>query len=182
MWSTGGENGRPLQYSYHENPINSMKRQKDSTSEDDRKTHRLRKQTYRPGWRMGYEIVREFGMDTYTLLYLKWITGEVVLRWWRNRMGRPLSSPQIHQKNIWSWANSTKQLLKAGRGHQAPSKAAHCLGKEVGQKIKDKERNKRVTDGDPSLEGSLNRWEVSKHQETLSPAGLGEFFESQRAT
>ena len=24
----------------------------------------------------------------------------VVLRWWRNRMGRPLSPPQIHQKNI----------------------------------------------------------------------------------
>ena len=23
-----------------------------------------------------------------------------VLRWQRNRMGRPLSSPQIHQKNI----------------------------------------------------------------------------------
>ena len=23
-----------------------------------------------------------------------------VLRWWRNRMGRPLSPPQIHQKNI----------------------------------------------------------------------------------
>ena len=23
------------------------------------------------------------------------------LRWWRNRMGRPLSSPQIHQKIIW---------------------------------------------------------------------------------
>ena len=50
--------------------------------------------------RVGRRIVREFGMDTYTLLYLKWITGEVVLRWWRNRMGRPLSSPQIHQKNI----------------------------------------------------------------------------------
>ena len=29
------------------------------------------------------------------------------------------------------WANSTKQLLNAGRGHQAPRKAAHCLQKEV---------------------------------------------------
>ena len=27
--------------------------------------------------------------------------GEAVLRWQRNRMGRPLSPPQIHQKNIW---------------------------------------------------------------------------------
>ena len=25
---------------------------------------------------------------------------EAVIRWWRNRTGRPLSPPQIHQKNI----------------------------------------------------------------------------------
>ena len=29
MWSTGEGNGKPLQYSYLENPMNSMKRQKD---------------------------------------------------------------------------------------------------------------------------------------------------------
>ena len=29
MWSTGEENGKPLQYSFLENPINSMKRQND---------------------------------------------------------------------------------------------------------------------------------------------------------
>ena len=31
MWSTGGGNGKPLQYSCLENPVNSMKRQKDRT-------------------------------------------------------------------------------------------------------------------------------------------------------
>ena len=31
MWSTGEGNGKPLQYSCLENPMNSMKRQKDST-------------------------------------------------------------------------------------------------------------------------------------------------------
>ena len=31
MWSTGGGNGTPLQYSCLENPMNSMKRQKDMT-------------------------------------------------------------------------------------------------------------------------------------------------------
>ena len=31
MWSTGEENGKPLQYSCLENPMNSMKRQKDRT-------------------------------------------------------------------------------------------------------------------------------------------------------
>ena len=30
MWSTGERNGKPLQYSCLENPMNSMKRQKDS--------------------------------------------------------------------------------------------------------------------------------------------------------
>ena len=34
-WSTGEGNGKPLQYSCLENPMNSMKRQKDMTTEDD---------------------------------------------------------------------------------------------------------------------------------------------------
>ena len=35
MWSTGEGNGKPLQYSCHENPMNSMKRQKDRTLKDE---------------------------------------------------------------------------------------------------------------------------------------------------
>ena len=54
--------------------------------------------------------------------------------------------------------NSTKQLLNASRGHQAPRKAAHCLQKQVGKKnIKDKKRDKRGMDGAPSQEGSLKK-------------------------
>ena len=41
--------------------------------------------------------------------------------------------------------------------HQAPRKAAHRLQKEVGQNMKDKKRDKRVRDGDPSQEGGPNR-------------------------
>ena len=67
------------------------------------------------------------------------------------------------------------------RGHQTPRKAALCLQKEVGQNIQDKKRDNRVREGDPSWEGSLKE-EVFKHQETLSLAGLGEVFETQRAT
>ena len=63
-----------------------------------------------------------------------------------------------------------------------PEKAAHCLQKEVGQNIKDKKRDKRVRDRDPSWGGSHKRGEVSKYQETLSPAGLWGVLESQRAT
>ena len=43
--------------------------------------------------------------------------------------------------------------------------------------IKDKKRDKRIRDGDPSRGGSREGGDVSKHQETLSPADLwGEFW------
>ena len=35
MWSTEEENGKPLQYSCLENPMNSMKRQKNRTLKDE---------------------------------------------------------------------------------------------------------------------------------------------------
>ena len=35
MWSTGEGNGKPLQYSFLENPMNSMRKQKDMTLEDE---------------------------------------------------------------------------------------------------------------------------------------------------
>ena len=35
MWSTGEGHGKPLQYSYFEKPMNSMKRQKDRTMKDE---------------------------------------------------------------------------------------------------------------------------------------------------
>ena len=35
MWSTGEGNGKPIQYSCLENPMNSMKRQKDRTLKDE---------------------------------------------------------------------------------------------------------------------------------------------------
>ena len=35
MWSTGERSGKPLQYSCLENPMNSMKRQKDRTLKDE---------------------------------------------------------------------------------------------------------------------------------------------------
>ena len=35
MWSTAEGNGKPLQYSCLENPMNSMKRQEDNTLKDE---------------------------------------------------------------------------------------------------------------------------------------------------
>ena len=46
-------------------------------------------------------------------------------KWRRNRMGRPLSPLQIHQKNVW-----TLSKPHASRRHQAPRKAAHRLQME----------------------------------------------------
>ena len=68
----------------------------------------------------------------------------------------------------------------ASRGHQALRKAAHRLRKEGRQNIKDKKRDKRVRDGDLSWEVLIE--EVSKHQVIFSPVGLGEVFQSRRAT
>ena len=50
-----------------------------------------------------------------------------------------------------------KQILNAGRGHQAPRKAAHCIRKEVGKNIKDKKSDKRGRDRAPSQKGSLKK-------------------------
>ena len=51
MWSTGEGNGKPLQYSCLENPMNRMKRQKDRTLKDE--FHRLVVAQYATGdqWR-----------------------------------------------------------------------------------------------------------------------------------
>ena len=47
LWSTGEGNGKPLQYSYLENPMNSMKKQKDRTLKDE--LHRLGGAQYATG-------------------------------------------------------------------------------------------------------------------------------------
>ena len=69
-----------------------------------KETHRLREQTY--GWGEGKDggIVKEFGMDMYTLLVLKWITNQDLLyRIWNSPqcyvaawMGREFVEEWIH--------------------------------------------------------------------------------------
>ena len=54
-----------------------------------KQTHRLREGTYcyqGEGWEEG--IVRQLGMDMYTLLYLKWITNKDLLSSTRNSAQR----------------------------------------------------------------------------------------------
>ena len=72
--------------------------------------------------------------------------------------------------------NSTKQFLIAGRGHQAPRKADHCLRKEVGKNIKDEKRDKGGREGAPSLGWNLKKRGFQTPGNTLtaeSVASLG---------
>ena len=85
----------------------------------------------------------------------------VVLRWQRNRMGRPLSPPKPIKRSFECSGTCTKELLNPGRGHQAPRKAAQSLQNWVGQNIKDKNRDKIFTDGDLFWGGSHEGREVS---------------------
>ena len=81
-----------------------------------------------------------------------------VLRWQRNRTGRPLSPPQIHRKNIWTlrkFHKTTSECWQGTSGTQKGSPLSSNGGRE--KNIKDKKRDKRGKDGDQSWEGSLKR-------------------------
>ena len=58
--------------------MRNLKRDDTNKLTEQKETHRLGEQTY--GWEeRGEGTVKEFGMDMYTLLYLKWITNKDVL-------------------------------------------------------------------------------------------------------
>ena len=61
MWSTGEGNGKPLQYSCLENPMNSMKRQKDRTLKDE--LPRLVGAQYATGNQWGDNFRKNEGME-----------------------------------------------------------------------------------------------------------------------
>ena len=52
MWSTGEGNGKPLQYSCLENPMNSMKTQKDRTLKDEFPRSVVAQYATREEWRI----------------------------------------------------------------------------------------------------------------------------------
>ena len=112
----------------------------------------------------------------------KTFTQEVVLRWWRNRMGRPFFPHKFIKRTFKRRVKSTKQLLNAGRGHQVPRKASHCLRKEVGKNIKDEKKRPKKEGRSSIWEGSLKKREVSKHQGTLSLPSLCRALEAQKET
>ena len=109
-------------------------------------------------------------------------TGGGETRWWRNRMGRLLSPPQIHKKNIWTPSKFNKTTSECRQRTSGTQKSSTFSSKGGRKKYKrQKNRDKRGRDGAPSWEGSLQKREVSKHQETSLP-NLCWALEAQRAT
>ena len=102
----------------------------------------------------------------------------VVLRWQRNKMVRPLSSPHIHQKIIWMLSNfhrTTSECWRRTLGTQKGRLFSSKGGRTKYKWQKKKRRDKRVRDGDPSWGGS-HEGEVSKKQETFHWQVGGEFW------
>ena len=77
-----------------------------------------------------------------------------VLRWQRNTMGRPLSPPQIHQKNIWTLSKFYKTTSECQQRISGTQKRSPLSLKWGRKNIKDKERDKRGRDRAPSREFS----------------------------
>ena len=88
-------------------------------------------------------------------------------------MGRPLSLPQIHQKNISSLSKFHKTTYECWQRTAGTQKSSPFSSKGDREKnIKDKKRDKRGRMEIHPRKGVLKKREVSKHQETLSLLSL----------
>ena len=74
----------------------------------------------------------------------KTLGGRGILRWWRNRMGRPLSPPQIHQKNISMPSKFYKTTSECWQRTSGTQKS-RLLSSKTGRKkyIRQKNRQRR---------------------------------------
>ena len=108
--------------------------------------------------------------------------------WQRNRTGRPLSPPRIHQKNISMLSKFYKTTSECWQRTSGTQKSRSLSSKTGRKNIKYVKRDKGgragalTQEGSPVPEGSLTKKEVSKHQETLSLLNLWRALETQRAT
>ena len=86
-----------------------------------------------------------------------------VLRWWRNRMGIPLSPSQIPHKNISTLSNLHKTTSECWQRTSGIQKSRSLSSKSCRKNIKDKKRDKeggrelRPGKGSPSQEGNFRK-------------------------
>ena len=114
--------------------------------------------------------------------------GGAVLRWRRNRTGRPLSSSQIPQKNI-STLSKLHKTTSVGWQRTSGNQKSRPLSSKTGRKKYKRQKRRQRRWGGSSVPGrearpgkGILRREVSKHQETLSLPSLCRALETQRAT
>ena len=101
-------------------------------------------------------------------LKLDW-GGGAVLRWQRNRTGRPLSPPQIHQKNISMLSRFYKATSECWQRTSGTQKSRSLSSKTGRKNIKHEKRDKGGRKGAPSREGSLKKRKVSPNTRKHSP-------------
>ena len=77
-----------------------------------------------------------------------------VLRWWRNRTGRPLSPSQIHQKNIAKLSKLHKTTSECWQRTSGTQKSRSLSSKTGRKKYKNEKRDKGGGEGAPSREGN----------------------------
>ena len=82
---------------------------------------------------------------------------QVVLRWKRNRMGKPLSLPQIHQKNISTLSKFYKTISECWQRTSGTQKSGSLSSKTGRKNIKDEKRDKGGREGVPFWEGNLKK-------------------------
>ena len=92
----------------------------------------------------------------YHLKFLS-LMGGAVLRWQRNRTGRPLSPPQIHQKNISMLSRFYKAISECWQRTSGTQKSRSLSSKTGRKNIKDEKGDKGCREGALSREGNLKK-------------------------
>ena len=98
-----------------------------------------------------------------------------VLRWQRNRMGRPLSPLLIHQKVIWMLSNFHKTTSESWWRTPGTQKGSPFFLKGCRTKYKIQKRDKRVRDGDLSWGQSWKRRSLQTAGNPLTRGSVGSF-------
>ena len=88
------------------------------------------------------------------MFYIKKQTVGMFRRWQRNKTGKSLSPPQIHQKNISTLSKFYKTTSECWQRTSGTQKSRSLSSKTGRKNIKDKKRDNVGREGAPSQEGS----------------------------
>ena len=115
--------------------------------------------------------LRVYEHDKHLKFYFKKMILGAVPRWQRNRMEKPLSPTQIHQKVISVLSNFHKTTSEHWQRTSGTQKGSPFSSKGGRTKYKRQKEKQKVREGEPSW-GESCEGEVSKQLETLSKVDL----------